>query len=95
MAAEPHLRYWESMAATACHAVGKPRPVLAQPDKPADAPPGWQIEQWRRMRGLAPMLDLGDAEPGEAPALPPSEPDYIRIDEAGRPIIARAFASGR
>lgn len=48
---------------------------LPQPQRPADAPFGWQIEQWRRMRGLPPLIHLGSSEPDESlMQLPPPTP---------------------
>jgi hypothetical protein len=52
------LRCRELDQALACQDRGEQPPKIALPPMPADAPPGWKIEQWRRIRGLAPMLDL-------------------------------------
>ena len=64
MRADPQLRYRELLAAYQCLRYGVEPPKVAHPPKPAEAPPGWQIEQWRRIRGLQPMIDLGSSEPG-------------------------------
>jgi glycosyltransferase involved in cell wall biosynthesis len=66
MHADPQLRYRESLRAATCHSLGQRPPKIAHPPAPEVEPPGWQIEQWRRIRGLPPMIDLGDTEPGPA-----------------------------
>jgi glycosyltransferase involved in cell wall biosynthesis len=66
MRSDPDLRHREVMRAILCRALGEQPPKVAHPPRPADAPAGWQIEQWRRIRGLHPMLDLGDSEPPAA-----------------------------
>jgi glycosyltransferase involved in cell wall biosynthesis len=58
MRSDPGLRHREVMAALTCQSLGEQPPKAAMPPKPANAPPGWKIEQWRRIRGLAPMLEL-------------------------------------
>jgi glycosyltransferase involved in cell wall biosynthesis len=62
---DPNLRLKETLTALACESLGDKPVKLSQPAKPKNAPTGWQIEQWRRMRGLAPMLDLQESEPKE------------------------------
>src|SRR5262249_30754331 len=56
MADDPFLRYRETMIALACGATYEPSPQIKVPDAPADAPPGWYIEQLRNIRGLDPRL---------------------------------------
>lgn len=58
MRSDPDLRSRETARALACRSRGEQPPKVALPPQPADAPPGWRIEQWRRIRGLEPMLDL-------------------------------------
>jgi glycosyltransferase involved in cell wall biosynthesis len=65
--AEEQTRYWELvrndpgflarelLAVIECQMLGMEPPRLPQEPTPADPPPGWQIAQWRRMRGLDPM----------------------------------------
>jgi len=84
---DPELRYRETMTALACRAMSEQPPRLAQPRQPADAPAGWQIEQWRRMRGLSPMLDVGACEPGEITA-PAPRPSPVQVDGAGWALIS-------
>lgn len=88
MRSDPDLRYREVMIAMAYGAMGESNPKLAQPKMPANAPPGWQIEQWRRMRGLAPMLDLGASEPGIIAPLPASLPSRLSVDKNGHALIS-------
>ncbi|MEB3332680.1 MAG: glycosyltransferase family 2 protein [Synechococcaceae cyanobacterium] len=58
-----------------CNSLNLKPPQLPQPQRPKDAPHGWQIEQWRRMRGLPPLIDLGISEPDESlMQLPPPSP---------------------
>lgn len=65
----------ELAVAGICGSLGLPWPALPQPARPKDAPFGWQIEQWRRMRGLPPMIDLKASEPDEdLMQLPPPTP---------------------
>jgi glycosyltransferase involved in cell wall biosynthesis len=68
-------------AAAMCDTLGVPVPTLKLPERPDEAPPGWQIEQWRRIRGLHKMLPLGDSEPvpNKERALPPPNP-YLFSD---------------
>ena len=60
---DPNLRLRETLTALACTSMRESKIRLSQPRKPDNAPLGWQIEQWRRMRGLKPMLNLGESEP--------------------------------
>lgn len=60
MLSDPDLRHRELAAALALQRVRVTAPHLNTPAKPANARPGWQIEQFRRARGLKPMVDLGD-----------------------------------
>lgn len=60
---DPSLRLRETLTALACESMGESPVKLPQPTRPINAPPGWQVEQWRRMRGLPPMIDLGESEP--------------------------------
>jgi hypothetical protein len=46
----------EVLQVVECQMVGTQPPKLPQSKAPEVAPPGWQIEQWRRMRGLEAML---------------------------------------
>ena len=87
MRTDPELRCRETMTALACRAMSERPPRLAQPAKPADAPAGWQIEQWRRMRGLPPMLDLGNSEPGEIAEAAP-RPSAVQVDGTGWALIS-------
>lgn len=89
------LRYREAMVALTCMAIGASNPKLVQPKMPDNAPPGWQIEQWRRMRGLAPMLDLGSSEPGEISPLPKPAPSIFKVDDKGRVVFSPIVSSGR
>ena len=58
-----------------CNSLNLVPPHLPQPKRPKDAPHGWQVEQWRRMRGLPPLIDLGLSEPNESlMQLPPPSP---------------------
>lgn len=91
MRADPELRYREIMTALACRAMLEQAPKIAQPSKPVNPPAGWQIEQWRRMRGLSPMLDLGPSEPREITA-PSPRPSAIQIDSQGRALINSVYA---
>ena len=65
--AEEQVRHWdlirhdreflarELLGVIECQMVGAEPPKLAPEPPPPVVPPGWQIEQWRRMRGLEPM----------------------------------------
>ncbi len=59
---DPDLRLREALTALACASMGDKPPKLPETPRPKNPPPGWQIEQWRRMRGLPPMLDLEGSE---------------------------------
>lgn len=82
-----NLRLRETMTAIACQAMHEQPQKLLMPEKPKQPPPGWQIEQWRRMRGLRPMLDLGESEPKDFQyrTTPRSLVDY---DENAWPVIS-------
>ncbi len=78
MKQDPDLRHREMALAFALRSAKVPVPKLKQPKKPKQAPPGWQIEQFRRLRGLPAMLDLGDAEQVPlAEELPPPTMDGL------------------
>ncbi len=82
---DPDLRHREMATAMALRYAKVPIPRLQQPDKPIDARPGWQIEQYRRLRGLEPMLDLGPGEePAEQGLSPPNQDGPIRRTDDGR-----------
>jgi glycosyltransferase involved in cell wall biosynthesis len=65
--AEEQTRYWdlvrndpgllarELLGVIECQMAGIGPPLLPQEPPPAEPPPGWQIAQWRRMRGLDPI----------------------------------------
>ena len=60
---DPNLRLRETLTAITCESMGESPVKLSQPTRPINAPLGWQVEQWRRMRGLRPMIDLGESDP--------------------------------
>jgi glycosyltransferase involved in cell wall biosynthesis len=45
----------ELLGAIECQLLQASPPKLPQEERPAAAPPGWQINQWRKMRGLEPI----------------------------------------
>lgn len=57
MRSDPDLRHREMATAWALQTMRSRVPKLRQPDRPPNPPPGWQIEQYRLLRGLRPMLD--------------------------------------
>jgi len=72
MQRDPDLRHRELAAAIALRSLRMPVPKLHQAPRPTDAPPGWEIEQYRRLRGLTPNLDFGPLEePHSDPAIDP------------------------
>lgn len=87
IAGDPSLRYREAMVALACGCLGETSPKLAQPSIPSNPLPGWQIEQWRRMRGLPPMISLGTNEPGEIKPLPAARPSFLEPNDGGFALI--------
>jgi glycosyltransferase involved in cell wall biosynthesis len=74
---DPGFRYREMMKAIAYKQMEVKAPAIPLPDRPEDAPPGWQIEQWRRCRGLAPMLDETDLQVPQD--LPEEEVSPVKI----------------
>lgn len=94
IATDPKLRYRETMTALAYDSMLEPPPQLPHPRRPNVEPPGWQVEQWRRMRGLPPMLDLGDTATPSNAGLPEPGPSHVRVDEKGGSLIALSFAPG-
>ena len=54
METEPDFLQREMTAIATAYALGKGEGdvVMNMPQKPKDAPPGWTVEQWRRIRGL-------------------------------------------
>ena len=85
MTEDPDLRYREAMKAYAFGSMGVGPPKIPLPPKPKDAPKGWRIEQWRRNRGLDPMLAAAPEGPADAELQ--DEPSSVRIDDAGRGIV--------
>lgn len=83
---DPDLRHREMALAYALKSAKVPIPTLKQPKKPEKAPPGWQIEQFRRLRGLEPILDLGADTPVESDEdqAVPIEDEHIRWRSDGR-----------
>lgn len=81
---DPLLRYTEVMTSMACSALKEPEPrTRASIPNSIAPPPGWQIERWRRLRGLPPLLDIGPVETAPAPVtISP-----IKIQEDGSPLI--------
>ena len=63
MTNDPDFRYRETMKAIAYERMGIRPPQVPIPKRPAQAPKGWQIEQWRLTRGLTPMLNDGENYP--------------------------------
>lgn len=58
-----HDRNWlqrELLQALYCVMSGMQAPKIPHAPMPVDAPPGWQIEQWRLIRGLEAMIPLDD-----------------------------------
>lgn len=92
MKSDPDLRHREMALAFALKTAKIPIPKLKQPKKPETAPPGWQIEQYRRLRGLEPMLDLGPQTPAESdqPLPPPAEDGLVRWTDDGRIWLTEA-----
>lgn len=76
---DPGMRYREVMKAITFEIVGEQAQTIPQPEPPKNPKPGWQIEQWRRMRGLEPMLDLGNEEPGTDMKMPAKKPSVVSI----------------
>ena len=74
---DSEFRYKEAMKSFAFQQMQVPAPVIPIPDQPDGAPPGWQIEQWRRSRGLAPML--GESEWPAPNDLPQEEESEVKI----------------
>jgi glycosyltransferase involved in cell wall biosynthesis len=64
MRRDPQLRYRELLQALVCQNLKKAprRPVVGLETA---GKPGEQIERWRRIRGLPPMLELEEDRPGE------------------------------
>lgn len=67
MKQDPDLRHRELAAALALRALRVPVPKLEQQPRPSDAPPGWEIEQYRRLRGLPANADFGAELTAAAP----------------------------
>ena len=89
MRTDPQLRYREAIVAFASLSMHERCPKLAAPPMPSDAAPGWQIEQWRRLRGLRPMLELGASEPGQIAPVPVKKTSPIRVDENRRAYFSQ------
>ena len=53
---EPDFVTRELVAVASAYALGRgaDKVKMQMPERPANAPPGWTVEQWRRIRGLAP-----------------------------------------
>lgn len=81
MRTDPQLRYRETMQAVVCERLRQESPLALHPAKPKHTRPGWQIEQWRRIRGLVPMVDLGDSDPahhrGPSDSEPTADPMWV------------------
>jgi glycosyltransferase involved in cell wall biosynthesis len=81
---DPELRENEVMKSLACMYLGEQPPRLNLQKVPEVFVDGWQVEMYRRVRGLNPMLELGDLDIPEI-----SEFSSSRISSAsnGTPII--------
>lgn len=67
MRTDPDFRYKAAMWSLACVTTGERHPTIPHPRVTENDPPGAQIEQWRRIRGLHPMIDLGANAPDPPP----------------------------
>lgn len=70
MTTDQNLREKEVLAAYACLYLGDLAPGLQMPKKPTDSPDGWEIEQYRRVRGLEPRLSVKSAASYQHPGQP-------------------------
>lgn len=89
MLTDPGLRHREMAVAYCCKTLPENPQSLKHPKRPENAPPGWQVEQWRRLRGLDAMIDLGESEPEESDQdLPPPKDTMFRRSTAGQRFVA-------
>lgn len=76
MKAEPDLRHREYAMAMACLRFDELPETKGHVGPKADAPKGWRIEHLRRLRGLEPRLDLGEALEAAEAARPERPPEH-------------------
>jgi hypothetical protein len=83
MRTDPNLRYKEVMRAIACERMRelRPRVPVVQPEAGST---GQLIEQWRRIRGLDPLVELAATLPAK---LPPQSATYLSIRPDGHTVI--------
>lgn len=79
---DPHWLANELAVASLCGSLDLHPPKLPQPNRPRNAPFGWQIEQWRRMRGMRPLIDLTSSEPDETLLQLPPPSTLLRLTES-------------
>ena len=87
---DPGFLMNEIMTAIACKSMDERPPKLNAASRPSDAPKGWQVEQWRRMRGLKPMLDLPEESFTDFQINAP-RPSLIRPRSDGKALISPMF----
>ena len=94
------LRHRELAAALMFRMMQIKTPKLKQQTRPEDAPAGWEIEQYRRLRGLEPDLAFGpvDDDLGEAAAIDYRAHGIVRRGETDSlwlvdPVIGEAAMS--
>lgn len=83
---DPNLREKELLTAYACLTMGEQPPRLRLPRPRGEKPNGWEIEHYRRIRGLSPMLDIGDTEKAEIDTSM-IRPSRFRIADNKPPLI--------
>jgi glycosyltransferase involved in cell wall biosynthesis len=81
---DPTLREREVMIALSCMHLGEQPPRFNMPELTANFVDGWQVEMYRRVRGLQPMLELDGLE---IPEISKSKASRISRASNGMPII--------